>query len=287
MSITKDRLISPILLAIAFFSTTALFIIGLFIFIEGVPIMLKVGVWKFILSSDWLPLEGQFGILPMIVGSLCVGAGTMIVAVPLGVGCAIYLSEFASKRMVAVVKPPIELLFAIPSVVYGFVGIIFIVPFVREHLGGQGHGFCILTASFVLGVRVLPVIVGMSIDALQAVPKAYRDGSLALGATTWQTTTMVTLRAARSGILASVILGMGNAIGETMAVIMVIGNAVVMPNSPLDSVRTLTSNIALEMGYATGDHRQALFATGVVLFVIIMLLNAIMRFVVRKRVTKK
>jgi phosphate transport system permease protein len=282
-----DRLIGPVLLAIAFFSITALFVIGLFIFIEGMPIMLRMGIRKFIFSNDWFPLEGQFGILPMIVGSLCVAAGTMLVAVPLGVGCAVYLSEFASKRVVTIVKPAIELLFAIPSVVYGFVGMLFIVPFVREHFGGAGNGQCIVTASFVLGVMVLPVVVGISIDALQAVPKAYRDGSLALGATTWQTTTMVTLRAARSGILAGIILGMANAIGETMAVIMVIGNAIVIPDSPLDSVRTLTSNIALEMGYATGDHRQALFATGVVLFVIIMFLNTLTRYVTRQRVAGK
>jgi phosphate ABC transporter permease protein PstC len=290
MKITKDRLISPVLLAIAFFSITALFVIGLFIFIEGAPIIFKLGISKFILSTKWFPTDQeapQFGILPMIVGSVCVAVGTMIVAVPLGVGCAIYLSEFASRRVVGIVKPAIELLFAIPSVVYGFVGMLFIVPFVRDHLGGAGSGQCILTASFVLGIMVLPVIVGMSTDALQAVPKAYRDGSLALGATSWQTTTMVTLRAARSGILAGVILGMANAIGETMAVIMVIGNAIVIPNSPLDSVRTLTSNIALEMGYATGDHRQALFATGVVLFLIIMCLNTLTRYVTRERVTRK
>jgi len=287
MSLTKDRLVSPILFAIACFSIAALFVIGLFIFVEGLPIMIKVGVWKFIGSTDWSPLEGKFGILAMIAGSLAVAAGTLVVAVPFGVGCAIYLSEFASKRAVTLIKPAVELLFAIPSVVYGFVGVLFIVPFVREYLGGAGHGFCILTASFVLGIRVLPVIVGISVDALQAVPKVYRDGSLALGATKWQTTTMVTLRAARSGILAGVILGMASVIGETMAVIMVIGNAVVMPNSPLDSVRTLTSNIALEMGYAEGDHRQALFATGVVLFIITMILNTLTRYVTRSRVGKK
>jgi phosphate ABC transporter permease protein PstC len=271
-------------MAVASFSITALFVIGLFIFMEGLPIILRTGIGKFIFSTDWSPLEGNFGILPMIIGSLCVAAGTLLVVVPLGVGCAVYLSEFASQRTVLIVKPAIELLFAIPSVVYGFIGVIFIVPFVRVHFGGAGHGFCILTASMVLGIMVLPVITGMSIDALQAVPKVYRDGSLALGATVWQTTTMVTLRAARSGILAGIILGMANAIGETMAVIMVIGNAVVMPGSPLDSVRTLTSNIALEMGYATGDHREALFATGVVLFVIIMLLNTMTRYVTRKRI---
>lgn len=286
MSLTKDRLVRPILFAIASCSVTALFVIGLFIFVEGVPIMFRAGIGTFLTSTEWAPLDGQFGILPMIVGSVCVAVGTLAVAVPLGVGCAIYLSEFASKRAVSIIKPAIELLFAIPSVVYGFIGVLFIVPFVREHLGGDGHGFCILTASFVLGIMVLPVIVGISIDALQAVPKVYRDGSLALGATKWQTTTMVTLRAARSGILAGVILGMANAIGETMAVIMVIGNAVVMPDSPLDSVRTLTSNIALEMGYATGDHRKALFATGVVLFVMIMILNTLTRYVTRGRVAK-
>lgn len=287
MSLTRDSLLRPILLAVAFFSTTALFTIGLFIFIEGMPVMFKMGVGRFVSSVDWRPLDGEFGVLSMIVGSICVAAGTMLVAVPLGVGCAVYLSEFASKRVVTVVKPAIELLFAIPSVVYGFVGVLFIVPLVRDYLGGDGHGFCIVTASLVLGIMVLPVIVGMSVDALQAVPKAYRDGSYALGATSWQTTTMVTLRAARSGILAGVILGMANAIGETMAVIMVIGNAVALPDSPLDSVRTLTSNIALEMGYATGDHRQALFATGVVLFVIIMFLNSLTRYVTRRRVAKK
>jgi phosphate ABC transporter permease protein PstC len=283
MTLTRDRLISPLLMAVASFSITALFVIGLFIFMEGLPIILRTGIGKFIFSTDWSPLEGNFGILPMIVGSLCVAAGTLLVVVPLGVGCAVYLSEFASQRTVLIVKPAIELLFAIPSVVYGFIGVIFIVPFVRVHFGGAGHGFCILTASLVLGIMVLPVITGMSIDALQAVPKVYRDGSLAMGATVWQTTTMVTLRAARSGILAGIILGMANAIGETMAVIMVIGNAVVVPGSPLDSVRTLTSNIALEMGYATGDHREALFATGVVLFMIIMLLNTLTRYVTRKR----
>ncbi len=287
MNLTKDSLVRPILLAIAFFSTTALFLIALFIFIEGVPIMVRAGIGKFIFSTDWSPLEGQFGILPMIVGSLYAALGTLFVAVPLGVGCAIYLSEFASTRYVSIIKPAIELLFAIPSVVFGFIGVLFIVPFVREHFGGAGHGFCILTASFVLGIKVLPVIVAMSIDALQSVPKVYRDGSLALGATTWQTTTMVTLQAARSGILASIILGMANAIGETMAVIMVIGNAVVIPCSPLDSARTLTSNIALEMGYATGDHRQALFATGVVLFVIVMVLNTLTRYVVKGQSIRK
>ncbi|HEX42472.1 MAG TPA: phosphate ABC transporter permease subunit PstC [Phycisphaerales bacterium] len=287
MNLTRDRVVSPILFAIASFSITALFVIGVFIFVEGLPVMLRVGVWKFIGSSEWLPLEGKFGILAMIVGSITVAVGTLVVAVPLGVGCAVYLSEFASKRAVAIIKPSIELLFAIPSVVYGFIGVLFIVPFMREHFGGDGHGFNIVTASFVLGIMVLPVIVGISVDALQAVPKVYRDGSLALGATQWQTTTMVTLKAARSGILAGVILGMANAIGETMAVIMVVGNAVVMPNSPLDSVRTLTGNIALEMGYATGDHRQALFATGVVLLVMIMMLNTLTRYVTRKRVARQ
>lgn len=282
-----QKVIRGVLFAIAFFAIAALLVIGLFVFIEGLPVMVKVGLGRLIFSTDWSPLEGNFGILAMIVGSLAVTLGTLIFAVPLGVGCAVFLSEFAPGRVAAIVKPAIEILFAIPSVVYGFIGIIFIIPFVREHLGGDGHGFCILSASFVLGVMVLPVIVGMSLDALRAVPKEYREGSLAVGATVWQTTVMVTLPAARSGILTSIILGMGRAIGETMAVIMVIGNALVMPDSPLDSVRTLTSNIALEMNYAMGDHREALFATGVVLFAIVMLLNLATRIVTRSRISEK
>jgi phosphate ABC transporter permease protein PstC len=195
--------------------------------------------------------------------------------------------------MVAVIKPSIELLAGIPSVVYGFIGVVILVPFIRDWLGpamvgmglapDPGPGLSVLAASIVLGIMTLPTITSISVDALQAVPRSYREGSLALGATEWQTTHMVMLKAARSGLVAAVILGMGRAVGETMAVIMVAGNTLDIPHSILDPVRTLTSNIALEMGYAAGDHRKALFATGVVLFVIIMILNTIAMTVSRRR----
>jgi phosphate ABC transporter permease protein PstC len=178
-----------------------------------------------------------------------------------------------------VIKPVIELLAGIPSVVFGFIGIMVLAPLVRGHLGGPG--LCVLTASVILGIMILPTIISISVDAIGAVPNSYREGSLALGATRWQTVHMVVLKAARSGIIASVILGMGRAIGETMAVIMVAGNTVKIPASILDPVRTLTANIAMEMSYATGQHRQALFATGVVLFVVIMILNGLAGAVVR------
>jgi len=279
----KDKWIARGLLLTSLFSLFALFVIAAFIFQEGVPLILKKGLGAFLFNSEWAPQDGQFGMLPMIAGSLCVAVGTLVFAVPLGVGCAVFLSEFAPPVMVQIVKPAVELLFAIPSVVYGFIGVIILVPFMENLFGGTGAGFNIVTASMVLGIMVLPPIVGISVDALQAVPKSYRDGSKALGATDWQTTWMVLLPAARSGIITGVILGMGRAIGETMAVIMVVGNAVALPRSPLDSVRTLTSGIALEMGYATGDHRKALFAMGVILFLLIMILNVIARVVTRRR----
>jgi phosphate ABC transporter permease protein PstC len=210
-----------------------------------------------------------------------VTAGALIFGVPLGVACAVYLAEFAPRKAAMVLKPAIELLAGIPSVIYGFLGVIWLAPLIREHLGGPG--LSILAASIVLAIMILPTIVGISIDALNAVPKNYREGSLALGATAWQTAYHVTLPAARSGILAGVILGMGRAVGETMAVIMISGNMTKIPSSPLDSVRTLTANIAIEMGYAVGDHRQALFATGVVLFFFIMILNVVALRVAKKK----
>jgi phosphate ABC transporter permease protein PstC len=195
----------------------------------------------------------------------------MVIGVPFGLACAIVLTEFSSKPVRRVIKPVIELLAGIPSVVYGFIGVVILVPFIRETFGGPG--LSVLAASIILGIMILPTIISISVDSLQALPPAYREGSIALGATKWQTVRMALLPAARSGIIASIILGMGRAIGETMAVIMIAGNAVSVPGSILAPVRTLTSNIALEMGYAAGEHRQALFATGVILFLIIMVLN--------------
>ena len=288
-----ERVIRAILLAAALTALSGLALITAFIFKEGLPVMFKVGLGEFIFSSNWYPSEGQFGIFPMIIGSLAVTAGAMVIGILLGLSCAVLLVGFAPPRMVAVIKPSIELLAGIPSVVYGFIGVVIFVPFIRDWLGpamvgmglasDPGPGLSVLAASIVLGIMTLPTITSISVDALQAVPRSYREGSLALGATEWQTTHMVMLKAARSGLVAAIILGMGRAVGETMAVIMVAGNTLDVPHSILDPVRTLTSNIALEMGYAAGDHRKALFATGVVLFVIIMILNTIAMTVSRRR----
>ncbi len=281
MKNAKEVVVEKSLMLIAFSAIFMLFLIAVFIFKEGSPLIFKIGLKNFILSAKWSPLEGQFGILAMIIGSLWITAGALVIGVPLGLGCAILLSEFLPRGITAFLKPTIELLAGIPSVVYGFIGVVVLVPFIRERFGGPG--LSVLAGSIILGIMILPTIISISIDALQAVPRSYREGSLALGATQWQTISMVTLKAARSGILASIILGMGRAVGETMAVIMVAGNAVKIPNSIFNPARTLTTNIALEMGFATGDHRAALFATGVVLFVIIMILNILANYAFGKR----
>lgn len=277
----NERLIHIALLVVAFSAVSILVVITVFIFTEGTPILFKYGFKKFLLGLNWYPSEQSFGLLPMIIGSLMVTLGALIIGVPLGLGCAIFLTQFSSKRFRQVIKPMIELLAGIPSVVYGFLGIIILVPFIRKTFGGPG--LSVLAASIILGIMILPTIISISIDSLLALPPSYREGSIALGATPWQTTKMVLLPAARSGIIASIILGMGRAIGETMAVIMIAGNAISIPRSILDPVRTLTSNIALEMGYASGEHRQALFATGVILFIIIMILNTVANLTAARR----
>lgn len=277
----NDRLIRLGLLAIALSAVTILAVIAVFIFQQGTPIMFKYGFKSFLAGSDWYPTEKSFGLLPMIVGSLFVTLGALVIGVPFGLSCAVVLTQFASRRVRSVIKPVIELLAGIPSVVYGFMGVVLLVPFIRSTFGGPG--LSVLAAAIILGVMILPTVISISIDSLDAVPPSYREGSIALGATPWQTVKMVLLPAARSGIVASIILGMGRAIGETMAVIMVAGNAAEIPGSILAPVRTLTSNIALEMGYAAGEHREALFATGVILFVIIMILNTIANATSRRR----
>lgn len=269
----QDRIISAILMGLALSAILGLSLIAVFVFKEGLPIIVRLGARDFLLSAEWNPKEGHFGIRSMIVGSAMVTLGAMLIGGTLSLGLALVLTQFAPPRLTDVLKPVIELLAGIPSVVYGFVGVQTLVPFIREHLGGPG--LSVLAASIVLGIMVLPTITSISVDALQAVPRSYWEGSIALGATRWQTAHRVMLKAARSGIIAAVILGMGRAVGETMAVIMVGGNTLAVPRGPLDPVRTLTANIALEMGYATGAHREALFATGVTLFVFIMILNMI------------
>lgn len=269
----NDRLVRLSLLMIALSAISVLAIITIFIFEQGTPIMFRYGLKSFLLGQDWYPSEKSFGLLPMIVGSIIVTFGALIIGVPLGLASAIFLTEFSHRRLTRILKPVIELLAGIPSVVYGFMGLMFLVPFIREKFGGPG--LSVLAASVILGIMILPTVISIAIDSIRAVPDSYREGSIALGATRWQTVRMVVLPAARSGIIAGIILGMGRAIGETMAVIMVAGNAADIPGSILAPVRTLTANIALEMAYASGEHREALFATGVILFVIIMILNTI------------
>lgn len=269
----KDKLVAALLQGIALSALAGLLIITVFIFKEGLPLILRTGLKDFFFSADWEPSKGQFGIMSMIIGSLAVTLGAMLIGGTLGLGMAIVLTQFCPPKLTSLIKPTIELLAGIPSVVYGFMGVVTLVPLIRNYMGGPG--LSVLAASVVLGIMVLPTVTSISVDALKAVPRTYWEGSVALGATHWQTTHMLMLKAARSGIVAAIILGMGRALGETMAVIMVAGNALEVPGSVLDPVRTLTSNIALEMGYASGEHREALFATGVTLFAVIMIFNTI------------
>uniref|UniRef100_A0A7V3PSF8 Phosphate transport system permease protein n=1 Tax=candidate division WOR-3 bacterium TaxID=2052148 RepID=A0A7V3PSF8_UNCW3 len=269
------------LLLVALSALGSLLLIALFIFVEGVPLIVKVGIKNFVASTHWAPTKGSFGILPMIIGSVQVTLLALVLGGGLGIAVTMFLAEFAPRWSVAILKPMIELLAGIPSVVYGFIGVMVLVPWIRRSFGGPG--FSILAAGIVLGIMILPTVIAISLDALRAVPLSYKEGSLALGATRWQTLYRVMLRAAKSGVIASLILAMGRAIGETMAVIMVAGNALLISASPLAPVRTLTSNIALEMGYAAGDHQKALFATGIVLFVIVALLNTIAILTMRER----
>ena len=277
----KEVFIERVLLFLALSSIGSLLLITVFIFWEGVPLIAHTGLSNFLLSSHWSPTRGHFGILAMIISSVFVTLGAMVLGVPLGLACAIVLAEFSPQPVKTFLKPTLELLAGIPSVVYGFLGVVWLVPLIRDYLGGPG--LSLLAGSVILGIMILPTVISISIDAISAVPDLYRDGSIALGATNWQTVRRVVLPAASSGIITAIILGMGRAIGETMAVIMVAGNALKIPTSILDPVRTLTSNIALELGYATGRHREALFATGIVLFIIIMILNLTATIITRRR----
>ncbi|MCD8363686.1 MAG: phosphate ABC transporter permease subunit PstC [Lachnospiraceae bacterium] len=260
-------------------SILAVALICWFLFSNGIPTILEIGPIKFLTGTRWKPLNDIFGILPMIVGSIYVTAGAIIVGVPIGILCAIFMARFCPKKIYPILKPAIELLAGIPSIVYGFFGLVVIVPAMQKIFGGSGKSM--LTASILLGIMILPTIIGVSESAIRAVPESYYEGALALGDTHEGSVFRTVVPAAKSGILAGVILGVGRAIGETMAVIMVAGNQAVMPGSLLDGVRTMTANIVLEMGYASGLHRQALIATGVVLFVFILLINLLFSVVER------
>lgn len=252
-------------------SIAAVVLICVFLFASGIPTMQTVGLGKFLFGMTWAPGQGLYGIFPMIVASIIVTAGAILFGVPLGLLCAVFLARFCPKRLYRVLKPAAELLAGIPSIVYGFFGLVVLVPMMQTLFGGSGKG--ILTASLMLGIMILPTIINVSEAALRAVPDSYYEGSLALGATHERSVFSAVLPAARSGILAGVILGVGRAIGETMAVAMVAGNQPLLPESLTSGVRTLTANIVQEMGYATDLHREVLIACGVVLFVFILIIN--------------
>ncbi len=265
-------------------SVVAVALICIFLFAKGLPAMWRIGLFDFLLGREWSPQDVPplFGILPMILGSIYVTAGAIITGVPVGILTAVFMAKFCPEKIYRVLKPAISLLAGIPSVVYGFFGMVVLVPMVRSLFGGDGKS--ILTASLLLGIMILPTIIEISTSAINAVPNTYYEGALALGATHESAVFFVTLPAAGSGILAAVTLGIGRAIGETMAVIMVAGNQAIMrsPNQILKGVRTLTANIITEMGYSEGLHREALIATGVVLFVFILIINLTFSFLKRR-----
>ena len=275
-----ERIFEKLLLICAGIAVLGVVLIALFIFAEGWPIIYETGVINFLFGKVWAPTQGLYGIFPMILGSFYVTLGALIIGVPIGLGCAVYLSEIASLKISRVIKPGIELLAGIPSVIYGLYGMTIIVPFIRNVFNNQG--FSILAGSIILAIMILPTVINISKDSIEAVPKEYKEGSLALGSSHWQAIIKVILPSARSGIISSVVLGMGRAIGETMAVIMITGNSTAIPKSILSTARTLTGNIGIEMGYASGEHQKALFATGIVLFVFIMGLNLLANLIPKK-----
>ncbi len=283
MSKQKEKLMQFIFLAAACVSILAVALICIFIFANGIPAMRKIGIFSFLSGTEWRPLNDIYGIFPMILGSIYVTAGALIIGVPIGILTAVFMAHFCPRRLYKVLKPAIDLLAGIPSVVYGFFGLMVIVPAIRFLFGGSGTS--LLAASIVLGIMILPTIIGVSESAVRAVPESYYEGSLALGASHERSVFFVVFPAARSGVLAGVILGVGRAIGETMAVIMVAGNQAIIPTGLTFGLRTLTANIVLEMGYATDLHRGALVATAVVLFVFILIIN--LSFSIIKRRAEK
>ena len=276
----KENLMHGVFLGAACVSILAVALICIFLFANGVPAILEIGPLEFLGGMRWKPLNNIFGIFPMIVGSIYVTAGAIIVGVPIGILCAVFMARFCPKKIYPVLKPMIELMAGIPSIVYGFFGLVVIVPLVQDIFGGSGKS--VLTASILLGIMILPTIIGVSESAIRAVPESYYEGALALGDTHERSVFRAVLPAAKSGIMAGVILGIGRAIGETMAVIMVAGDQAVIPEGLLSGVRTLTANIVLEMGYAADLHREALIATGVVLFVFILIINLLFSLVKRR-----
>ena len=260
-------------------SVAAVALICIFLFANGIPAMSKIGFLDFITGTEWAPSNDVYGIFPMIIGSLYVTAGAILVGVPIGILSAVFMAKFCPKRIYKPLKTMVDLLAGIPSIVYGFFGLMVLVPLVQQLFGGSGKG--VLTASVLLGIMILPTIISVSEASIRAVPESYYEGALALGATKERSVFCAVVPAAKSGIVSGVILGIGRAIGETMAIIMVAGNQKIIPESILSGTRTLTTNIVMEMGYAADLHREALIATAVVLFVFILIINLLFSVVKR------
>jgi len=277
----KEKGAEYLFLLCSLVSIGAVLLICYFIFAGAYPAFRDVGLWAFLTGDMWKPTDvsPSFGIFNMIAGSVYVTAGACVFGVPVGVFAAVYMAKYCPRRIYPVASQLVSLLAGIPSIIYGFFGMMLIVPFIQEHFSGNGNS--VLAASIVLGVMILPTVIKVSEVSIKAVPKTYFEGALALGATKEQSIFFVGIPAAKSGILAGIILGIGRAIGETMAVVMVAGNSNILPESIFKSVRTLTANIVLEMGYATGPHYDAIVATGAVLFVFILILNIVLNIINR------
>jgi phosphate transport system permease protein len=285
----SEKAVELLLMSAAAFGVIALAAIAVFVFAQGLPFLMDIGIVGFVTGAQWDPTadEPAYGILPMIAGSALATLGALVLGVPLGLACAVFIAETAPKRIASLLRPAVELLAGIPSVVYGFFGLVVVVPFIRSVFDAAMGGYSILAGSTILAIMILPTVVSVSEEAISSVPVMYREGSLALGATHWQTIARVILPAAKSGIAAGVILAMGRAIGETMAVMMVMGGVKAMPGGHLpdgllkpllvflEPGRTMTATIAMEMGYADPVHKQALFAIGTVLFGIVFALNIV------------
>ena len=267
----KEVVMGNVFLLAACVSVVIVMMICGFLFAKGLPTMVEIGVGDFLLGTKWKPSIDVYGIMPMILGSFYVTVGALVIGVPVGILTAIFMAYFCPEKLYGILKPAVELLAGIPSVVYGFFGLVMLVPLVRDNFGGTGFG--ILTASILLAIMLLPTVISVAEAALHAVPKSYYEGALALGADHTHSVFSIIVPAAKSGIFAAIVLGIGRAIGETMAVIMVAGNQARIPQSLLDGVRTMTANIVIEMGYATDLHRDALIATAVVLFIFIVIIN--------------
>lgn len=261
-------------------SILSVFLICIFLFSAGFPAILKIGITNFLFGTVWKPSNNIFGIFPMIIGSIYVTIGALLIGVPLGITTAVYMSYFCPKKWYNIFKRTINLMSGIPSVVYGFFGLVVLVPFIRDYVGGRGMG--VLVSSILLGIMILPTIINVSESSIRAVPSYYYEGGLALGSSHERTVFFVILPAAKRGILAGVILGIGRAIGETMAIVMVAGNQAIIPKSLVSGVRTLTTNIVMEMGYSVDLHRESLIGTAVVLFIFILIINIIFYLIYKK-----